>query len=227
MSRLPFKPRRRDAPGGVGSSPGTAAKHTRRQHLPSRQRKLEPVKNRARTREHLTPGEMERLLKAARANRYGSRDHALVLISYTHGLRVSEAISARWQDFDLRVGVFHVHRRKGSLSGDHPLRGVEIRVLRQLKRVGPTSGEFVFASERGGRLSVRGAQKMIERLAERAGLGGLHVHPHMMRHSCGYYLADRGVDLRVIQQYLGHKNIRHTVRYTALSPRKFRRLWDD
>lgn len=182
---------------------------------------------RRRQREHLTPPEMDRLLKAARSNRYGYRDHAFVLICYTHGLRLSEAIGAVWEDFDLKAGVFHVHRVKGSISGDHFLRGVEIRALRQLKRSGPASGEFVFASERGGRLSARGVQKMIERLAVRAGMGALKVHAHMMRHSCGYYLADRGVHLRVIQEYLGHKNIRHTVRYTALSPRKFRRLWDD
>ena len=221
--------------------PGTTAKHSRRLY-PSRQRKPSKVNTQGRksksfsnsvrarhprTREHLTPGEIGQLLKVARRNRYGCRDYALVLTSYTHGLRVSEAIAARWEDFDLKAGVFHVHRLKGSISGDHFLRGVEIRTLRQLKREGPASAEFVFASERGGRLSVRGVQKMIERLASRSGLAGLKVHPHMMRHSCGYYLADIGTDLRVIQQYLGHKNIRHTVRYTALSPRKFRRLWDD
>lgn len=238
-----IKPHRRpgpDNPRAGKRGTRTAAKHSRNRGNPSPRKRKLVKEHRApeiggpcskvytrRTREHLTPPEMERLLKAARANRYGSRDHALVLVSYTHGLRVSEAIAARWQDFDLRVGVFHVHRLKGSISGDHPLRGAEIRALRQLRRQGPASGEFVFASERGGRLSMRGVQKMIERLASRAGLGELHVHPHMMRHSCGYYLADRGVDLRVIQQYLGHKNIRHTVRYTALSPRKFRRLWDD
>lgn len=234
------KPRRRVIPGKVGSSPGTAAKPIRRPNYPipgkrkpskvnTQVRKSKSFSNSAppRTREHLTPGEVGQLLKVARRNRYGCRDHALVLTSYTHGLRVSEAIAARWEDFDLKAGVFHVHRLKGSISGDHFLRGVEIRTLRQLKREGPASAEFVFASERGGRLSVRGVQKMIERLASRAGLAGLKVHPHMMRHSCGYYLADIGTDLRVIQQYLGHKNIRHTVRYTALSPRKFRRLWDD
>lgn len=235
---LTIKPHRRP---GRGSR--TAAKHSRRRvHPCTRQRKVKPnpapeigtpkvkdTKTRfvSRTREHLTPPEMDRLLKAARGNRYGCRDHALVLISYTHGLRLSEAIRASWEDFDLKAGVFHVHRLKGSISGDHFLRGVEIRALRQLKREGPTSGEFVFASERGGRLSARGVQKMIERLGARAGMGTLKVHTHMLRHSCGYYLADRGVHLRIIQEYLGHKNIRHTVRYTALSPRKFRRLWDD
>jgi len=182
---------------------------------------------RSRTREHLTTPEIDRLLKQARANRYGTRDHALVLVSYSHALRISECLQARWDDFDFEQGVYHVHRLKGSISGDQPLRGVTIRALRRLKREGPTSADFVFVSERGGRLSVRGVQKMVERLAERAGLGNLAIHPHMFRHSCGYYLAERGADLRLIQQYLGHTNIQHTVRYTHLSPKKFRRLWDD
>lgn len=184
-------------------------------------------RRRARHREHLTEAEMDRLLKAARTNRYGCRDHTLVLMTWAHGLRVSEALWTRWPDLDLDRGVFHVHRRKGSLSGDHPLRGREVRALRQLKREGPSSSDFVFASERGGQLTTRGVQKMIERLAERAGLGAINIHPHMFRHSTGYFLAERGVDLRVIQQYLGHANIRHTTRYTHLSPRKFFGLWDD
>ena len=187
---------------------------------------------RLRNREHLIPAELELLLKAARRNRWGTRDHALILVSYRHGLRVSEALRARWQDFDLNHGVYHVRRLKGSLSGDHPLSGVEIRALRQLKREVTQSGQssaanHVFVSERGGQLSVRGVQKMIERLALKCGLGAVNVHPHMLRHSCGYALADRDTDLRVIQAYLGHSNIRHTVRYTQLSPRKFRRLWED
>ena len=182
---------------------------------------------RTRRREHLTPPEIEQLLKRARKNRWAARDHALVLVTYSHALRLSEALQTRWDDFDLKHGVFHVRRLKGSIGGDHPLRGREIRALRQLKREGPTNSDFVFVSERGGQLTARGVQKMLERLAEACGLGKLAIHPHMLRHSCGYYMVDRGEDLRVIQAYLGHANIQHTVRYTFLSPRKFRRLWDD
>lgn len=181
---------------------------------------------RFRNREHLTPAEIDRLLKGARTNRWACRDRTLVLISYGHGLRVSEALGAIWEDFDLEHGVFHVRRRKGSISGDHPLRGVEIRALRQLRREGPT-GDHVFCSERGGKLTARGARKIIERLGVRSGLGKLNVHPHMFRHSCGYKLIDQGTDLRTVQAYLGHANIRHTVKYTHLNPSKFKRLWDD
>jgi type 1 fimbriae regulatory protein FimB/type 1 fimbriae regulatory protein FimE len=185
------------------------------------------IPRRPRNREHLTPREIKRLLKAARGNRYGLRDHTLILLAYTHGLRVCEALWSRWQDFDLNTGVFHVHRLKGSISGDHPVPGFEIRTLRRFQREGPTSDEYLFCSERGGPMTGRGVHKMIERLAVRCGLGALNIHPHMLRHSCGYYLVDKGVDLRLIQSYLGHANLQQTVRYTFLSPRKFRRLWDD
>jgi len=87
--------------------------------------------------------------------------------------------------------------------------------------------EFIFTSERGTPLTARSVQLMIDRAAERAGLGHLNIHPHSLRHSCGYYLADRGKDLRLIQAYLGHKEVRHTTRYVALSPRQFDGLWDD
>jgi type 1 fimbriae regulatory protein FimB/type 1 fimbriae regulatory protein FimE len=185
------------------------------------------IPRRPRNREHLTPREIKRLLKAARANRYGLRDYTLILLAYTHGLRVCEALWARWQDFDFNIGVYHVNRLKGSLSGDHPIPGFEIRALRRFQREGPTCEEYLFCSERGGPMTGRGVHKMIERLAVRAGLGDLNIHPHMLRHSCGYYLVDKGVDLRTIQSYLGHKTLQQTIRYTFLSPKKFRRLWDD
>jgi integrase len=111
------------------------------------------VGRRARTREHLLVNEVEKLIQVSRRNRYGHRDSTLILILFTHGLRVSEGLQARWQQFDLEQGIFHVHRLKGSLSGDHRLRGVEIRALRRLRKDGPVSPEFVFASERGGRYS--------------------------------------------------------------------------
>jgi integrase len=182
---------------------------------------------RARQREHLLESEVEQLIAAARKNRYGHRDATLVLVLFTHGLRIEEGLRAQWHQFDLDQGVFHVHREKDSNSGDHNLRGCEIRALRRLKRESGQAGEFVFVSERGGPITARGARLMVDRIAKRAGLGSLNVHPHMFRHACGYYLAERGADLRTIQAWLGHKDIRHTVRYVHLNPRKFRGLWDD
>jgi len=185
------------------------------------------IGRRARTREHLLESEVEKLISAARKNRYGVRDSTLILILFTHGLRVSEALQATWKQFDLEQGVFHVHRLKGSNSGDHPLRGREIRALRQLKRKGPTSRDFVFCSQQRGRLGPRAVRLMIDRLAKRAGLGELNIHPHCFRHSCGYHMAEQGRDLRLIQIYLGHRNVQHTTRYVQLSPRQFDGLFKD
>jgi site-specific recombinase XerD len=182
---------------------------------------------RPRQREHLLKSEVDKLQEAARKGRWGHRDYTLVLVLFSHGLRIREALDARWQQFDLAQGVFHVRRSKGSISGDHNLRGVEIRALRRLQREGPSAADFVFVSERGGPLTTRAVQLMLDRTAKRAGLGSLNVHPHTFRHSCGYYLGERGADLRLIQGYLGHSDIRHTVRYVQLSPRRFRGLWDD
>jgi integrase len=182
---------------------------------------------RPRMREHLIPAEVDKLIQAARKRRYGARDEALITLMYGHGLRVSEACGLKWNQLDIDNAVFHVVRKKNGFSGDHRLRGCEQRILRKLKREGPRAGEFVFASERGGPLKPRAVQVLIDRIAKDAGLGDLNLHPHVLRHSCGYALSDRGADLRVIQDYLGHKQIRHTVRYVALSPQRFDGLWDD
>jgi type 1 fimbriae regulatory protein FimB/type 1 fimbriae regulatory protein FimE len=185
------------------------------------------AKRRPRHREHLLANEVQKLIEAARKNRHGHRDSTLILVLFSHGLRIQEGLRSQWSQFDLEQGVFHVRRSKGSVSGDHRLRGLEIRALRRLQRESPKAGEFVFVSERGGPMTTRSAQLMLDRVAERAGLASLNVHPHTFRHSCGYYLAERGADLRLIQAYLGHADIRHTVRYVALSPRRFQGLWDD
>jgi site-specific recombinase XerD len=85
---------------------------------------------------------------------------------------------------------------------------------------------FVFLSERGAPFSVAGFQKMIARAGEAAGFE-FQVHPHMLRHACGFALANAGQDTRALQAYLGHRSIQHTVRYTELSPDRFKRFWKD
>jgi integrase len=183
---------------------------------------------RPREREHLTPQEVERLIEAARKGRWGLRDSTLLLMLFSHGLRLVEALRLRWNYLDLDHGVLHLRRLKNGLDGDHRLRGVEIRSLRRLHRENlHPAGEYVFTSERGSPLGARAVQLMIDRAAERAGLKHLNIHPHSLRHSCGYYLAERGADLRLIQAYLGHREVRHTTRYVQLSPRRFEGLWDD
>jgi site-specific recombinase XerD len=147
---------------------------------------------------------------------------------FSHGLRLTEALRLRWQNLDLDQGIIHLRRLKNGLGGDHRLRGIEIRALRRMRRHNRhPAGDYVFTSERGAPLGSRTVQLMLDRTAERAGLKHLNIHPHCLRHSTGYYLSERGADLRLIQSYLGHREVRHTTRYVQLSPRRFEGLFDD
>jgi site-specific recombinase XerD len=179
-----------------------------------------------RPREHLSEAEVEKLLSTARnTGRHGFRDHAMILLAYRHGLRVSELVSLRWTQIDLSQGLFHVSRLKGGVDSTHPLFGPELRALRKIARDYPDT-EYVFVSERKGPLTASTFRKILARAGEEAGLG-LFVHPHMLRHSTGFKLANDGHDTRSIQHYLGHKNIQHTVRYTQIAPGRFRDFWRD
>lgn len=179
-----------------------------------------------RSREYLTPQEVDQVITAARKmGRHSSRDAALILLMYRHGLRVSEAVSLRWDAVNLRQGLLHVHRIKNGEPAVHPLRGPELRALRQLRRA-YSDTPYLFVSERGGPLTPRAVRHIVLRAGEIAGLS-FPIHPHMLRHACGFYLANKGIDTRAIQQYLGHRNIQHTVRYTALTPHRFTNFWDD
>ena len=179
-----------------------------------------------RTREYLTPSEVERLIAAAGASgRYKGRDQTLLLLMFRHGLRVSEAISLRWEQADLKAGLLHVTRLKNGVPSTHPLRGPELRALRQLRRDWPDS-PYLFASERGGPMTASNVRKLVTRAGKAAALP-FPTHPHMLRHACGFKLANDGHDTRALQHYLGHKNIMHTVRYTELAPDRFRTFWKD
>lgn len=179
-----------------------------------------------RSREHLTEREVERLIEAAKANRYGNRDSTMVLLAYRHGLRASELVDLRWEQVDLNAALLHVRRVKQGSPATHPLTGVELRALRKLQRDQESKSPFVFVSERRAPFSKRGFQAMVDRAARVAGFD-MKIHPHMLRHACGFKLANDGVDTRTIQAYLGHKSIQHTVRYTELAPTRFRSLFRD
>jgi type 1 fimbriae regulatory protein FimB/type 1 fimbriae regulatory protein FimE len=179
-----------------------------------------------RTREYLTEAEVDRLMKAAHSNRYGHRDATMVLVAFRHGLRASELCALRWEQVDLVHGRLHVARAKNGHPSVHPLSGVELRALRRLQREQGVAGRHVFLSERDAPMSPVGFRKLVTRLGVAAKLP-FGVHPHMLRHACGYKLANQGVDTRSLQAYLGHKNIQHTVRYTELSPNRFRNFWED
>jgi type 1 fimbriae regulatory protein FimB/type 1 fimbriae regulatory protein FimE len=183
--------------------------------------------NRARrTREHLTPQEVEKLIMAAsRVGRYGHRDATLILLAYRHGLRVSELVALRWDQVDLEQGLLHVSRLKHGVPSTHPLRGPEIRAVRRVRREFGIS-PYVFTTERRGAMTDSSVRKIVARAGEHAQLG-FPVHPHMLRHACGFKLANEGHDTRAIQHYLGHRNIQHTVRYTEMASERFKGFWRD
>jgi type 1 fimbriae regulatory protein FimB/type 1 fimbriae regulatory protein FimE len=176
-----------------------------------------------RTREYLTEQEVEMLMAAARQNRYGHRDATMILIAFRHGLRVCELIDLRWDQVDFNRAVLHIRRVKHGTPSVHPLSGSEMRSLRRLQRENETS-PFVFETERRAPFTRAGFARMMERAAKAARLN-LKVHPHMLRHACGFALANAGHDTRALQAYLGHKNIQHTVRYTELAPDRFKKFW--
>lgn len=178
-----------------------------------------------RSREYLTLEEVGSLMKAAgNVGRHRHRDKTIILMMFRHGLRVTEAIDLHWDQVNLSSGQIHVNRLKNGKPSTHYLKGDEMRALRQLRRDYP-DGPFIFVTERGGPLTRSTVNKLIERAGRNAEIE-FPVHPHMLRHACGYYLANKGVDTRTIQDYLGHVSITHTVRYTELSPMKFKGLWN-
>lgn len=179
-----------------------------------------------RRREYLVPEEIEKVLQAAgKFGRHGPRDRTLILLAYRHGLRVSELVALRWDQVDLKSGLLHVARLKNGIASTHPIRGPELRALRELRRAYPAS-PYLFVSELGGPMTPATFRKLFARAGERAHLP-FPIHPHMLRHSTGFKLANDGHDTRAIQQYLGHRNIMHTVRYTELSPERFKGFWKD
>ena len=185
-----------------------------------------PKNDDVRGREHLTPTEVEQLAVAAgKIGRNGFRDGLMVRVAFRHGLRVSELVGLRRDQLDLVNGLLHVRRAKGGLPSTHLMGAWEIRALNKLAKDGP-EGPYVFVTERGAPLTESTFFKIVARAGRAAGLP-LSVHPHMLRHSCGYKLANDGKDTRSIQAYLGHKSIANTVRYTALSPTRFKDFWKD
>jgi len=162
-------------------------------------------------------------MDAARKNRRGHRDATMILIAYRHGLRASEVCGLQWSQFDLGQGTVHINRLKNGVAGVHPLGGTELRALRKLQREEPES-RFLFLSERGAPMTAEGFRKLVSRAGKTAKLP-LSVHPHMIRHACGYKLANDGKDTRAIQLYMGHRNIQNTVGYTQLSAERFKDFW--
>jgi integrase len=164
-----------------------------------------------RSREHLTEAEIERLIDAAKSNRHGHRDAAMLLAAFRHQV-------------DFRTATLHVRRAKKGTPSTHPILGDELRALRRLQREQEPKSPFMFTSERGAPFTTAGFARMVERAGNAAKLG-FKAHTHMLRHACGFALANKGHDTRALQAYLGHRNIQHTVRYTELAPTRFKNFW--
>jgi type 1 fimbriae regulatory protein FimB len=194
--------------------------------LPAEHRKVKGVGKRQ-SRDYLTPDEMDLFLKASKGGRHGVRDYAMMLMMYRHGLRASELTDMRLDQIDLKSGHFLCRRKKGSLNTQQGIEGDESRAIRawyRLREQHPYQATpYVFLSERGP-FTRQALNYLVSEIGRHASLI-IHVHPHMLRHSCGFALANKGLDTRLVQDFLGHKNIQHTVRYTKTAAKRFESVW--
>ena len=178
-----------------------------------------------RLRTYLTRDEVTALLRSAKKSRHGARNHAMILIAYRHGLRASEVTNLRVSDLDLSTGTIYCRRAKNSRSSLHPMKPDEVGALQKvLQQRKLQASDYVFQSERAEKMSRSAFWRIVSQAGDLAELP-VKAYAHQLRHACGYYLANRGCDLRLIQDYLGHKQIQNTVRYTALNPARFAGLW--
>ena len=161
-----------------------------------------------------------------RSSRGCWRHATMILSAFRHGLRAAELVDLCWDQIEFRTATLHVRRLKQGTPSTHPLLGYELRALRRLQREQDPKSPFVFTSERGAPFSTAGFARMVER-AGAGGKLGFKAHPHMLRHACGFALANKGHDTRALQAYLGHRNIQHTVRYSELTSKRFKEFWRD
>ncbi|MEH2922181.1 tyrosine-type DNA invertase [Samsonia erythrinae] len=184
---------------------------------------------RKKKRKFLTRNEIDYLLHATKTGQHAARNYCLTLLCFIHGFRASEICRLKISDIDLEARCIYIYRLKKGFSTTHPLLDREIDALNDWldnrNNYQKSSSEWLFLSRKGNPLSRQQFYKIISTSGVIAGIP-LDIHPHMLRHSCGYALADMGIDTRLIQDYLGHRNIRHTVWYTASNAGRFYGIWD-
>jgi type 1 fimbriae regulatory protein FimB/type 1 fimbriae regulatory protein FimE len=182
--------------------------------------------------EHLSKRQVDALVAtAAELGRHGERDATIIRVSFVHGLRVSEATALLIEQYDFHDQTVRMVRSKKGKNITHPVDAKELKAIKGLigdRRQGP-----VFLTERGTPFDVSSLKKIVARAGRKAKdktdgpFFNFPVHFHMLRHACGYWMNDQGHSVRMIQDWLGHRNIRHTERYTANSPEAFKRVkWD-
>lgn len=179
-------------------------------------------------RKYLTRGEINDLMNASLTGVYPERDRCLIELCFRHGLRVSELINLQTIDISIADRKIYIQRLKNGFSTIQPLIEEEVKILQRWLDCRSSwknaQSPLLFLSRTGKPLARQQIHTLIRRYGERAGIV-VPVHPHMLRHACGYALADLGTDTRLIQDYLGHRNIRHTVIYTASNAERFNGIW--
>jgi len=177
-----------------------------------------------RRRDYLLPAEVDQLLEGAlETGRHAHRNYALILICFRHGLRLGELTNLQWSAVDFGRKTLRVTRLSNGVNSTHPLHPIEIKALRKLQKEYP-SGRYVFVSDKGKKLSTRSVSRIVAEAGEIAGLR-FHVSLRMLRHGCGHALAAAGHNMVALQHYMGHRNIRHTLRYFELPEHPFRTFW--
>ena len=186
--------------------------------------KKETVNHHEKGKDYLAASEIDAFLKASKKTRYPKRNYLLFLLMYRHGLRVSEAINLRISDVNLKESRIWITRLKGGLSTEHPLLGDELRAIKGYLKLRKDHLPWLFVNERKLPLTRQAVSYLVATVGGKAGIE--NVHPHTLRHSCGFNLANKGKELRVIQDYLGHRDPKHTVQYTRVASKKFEEIWD-
>lgn len=178
-------------------------------------------------RKFLTVAEIEKLVSSVNSMKNHERNKCMLLMCFIHGLRVSELSRLKIRDIEFSNKIIYISRLKNGFSVQHPLQQRELDALNIWfkKRSGflGSESEYLFLSRHGNKLSRQQLYRIFSKAGKLANIN-IDVHPHMFRHACGYALADQGCDTRLIQDYLGHRNIQNTVIYTASNAARFKQV---